>query len=81
MKKNQNFNNTFIAYCLYTSSTCILVYIPVEHRTILINAAFRSAALIRREPFIRGKRLCQCGCLKLQRLFEARRLLEEVRYV
>ena len=37
---------------------------------ILIGAAFRGAALIKREALIRGKRLFQCGYPKVQRLLE-----------
>ena len=47
--------------------------------TILISAAFRGAALIRGEALIRARRLVQCGYPKVRRLFEARRLLEEMR--
>ena len=43
--------------------------------TILISAAFRVVVLIR------GKALIQCGYPKVRRLFEAWRLLEEIRYV
>ena len=43
--------------------------------TILISAAFKGAALIR------GRRLFQFGYSKVRRLFEARRLLEEIRYL
>ena len=48
--------------------------------TVLISTVFRGAALIR------GRRLFQCGHPKVpllirgQRLFDARRLLEEIRY-
>ena len=42
--------------------------------TILISAAFRGAELIR------GRHLFQCGYLKVQRLFEAWRLLEGMWY-
>ena len=41
--------------------------------TILINATFRGAVLIR------GMRLFQYGYPELRRLFETRRLLEETR--
>ena len=46
---------------------------------IEIRAAFRGAALIRGEALIRGRCLFQCGYPKVQRLLEARRLLEEMR--
>ena len=45
----------------------------------LISAVFRGAVLISGEALIRGRRLFQYGYPKMWRLFEARRLLEEVR--
>ena len=47
---------------------------------ILTSTVFRSAALSRGEVLIRGRRLFQREHSKEQRLFEARRLLEEIRY-
>ena len=38
--------------------------------TILISAAFKSAALTRREALIRGKRLFECGYPKVPRSLE-----------
>ena len=38
---------------------------------IIISAVFRGAALIRREPLIRGRRLFQCGYPKVWRLLES----------
>ena len=38
--------------------------------TILISAAFRGAALIRREALTRGRRLFECGYPKVRRLLE-----------
>ena len=46
--------------------------------TILISAAFRSAALVRGEALIRGRHLFQCGHPKEWCLFEAQHLLEEM---
>ena len=48
--------------------------------TILKSATFEGLALIRGEVLIRGKRLFQFGYPKVRRLFEVRRLLEEIRY-
>ena len=45
-----------------------------------MSAVFRSATLIRVEALIRGRPLFQCGYPKVRRLFEARCLLEEIRY-
>ena len=47
--------------------------------TILISPTFRGAAFIRGEALVRVRRLFQCGYLKVERLFEARRLLEDFR--
>ena len=41
---------------------------------ILVPSVFRGAAF-------KGRRLFQCGYPKVRRLFEARRLLEEIRYL
>ena len=38
--------------------------------TVLMNAAFLGAALIRGEALIRGKRLFQCGYPKVSSLLE-----------
>ena len=45
-----------------------------------MSAVFRGATLIRVEALIRGRPLFQCGYPKVRRLFEARCLLEEIRY-
>ena len=49
--------------------------------TIPRSAAFRGGALIKGAALFRGRRVFQCGYPKLRRLFEARRLLEEIRYL
>ena len=49
--------------------------------TIPISSAFSGVALIRGEALIRGRRLYQCGYPKVRRLFETRRLLEEIQYL
>ena len=64
---------------------CFVVCILVSHAfwfsyqqnimTILLNAAFRVAALIR------GRRLFQCGYPKVRRSFEARRLLHQIFFI
>ena len=48
--------------------------------TILMSIAFTGAGLISGEALIRGRRLFQCEYPKLQRLFEPRRLLEEISF-
>ena len=48
--------------------------------TILRIATLRGAGLIRGEALVRGRHLFQCGHPKEWRLFEAPRLLEEIRY-
>ena len=55
-----------LLYCMHASSRCILV----KHRTILISATFRDAALIRGEALIRGRYLFQCEYPKVRRFLE-----------
>ena len=43
-------------------------------------AVFRGVVLIRGEAPIRGRHLFQCGHQEVRRLFESRRLFEEIRY-
>ena len=69
---------------------CFIVCILVPHAfwfsyqqnvvTILISTEFKGTVLIREETFIKERHLFQCGCPKVQRLFEAWPLLEEIRY-